>query len=353
MKKTITTIKIISLITLLILFPKASAYQELILRNIDGKPVRLIKVILDGEHFIVTSLASTWGDTLENLTKKVWWKTSLNGTFFCPDDYSYCNGTTHSNFERIYQGEAEKYSKYRPDTGIRWIFWFQRDGTPLLVNNNFGYMEGLDLSINKDKIYQFYFWLGNFPIILAYGEDILRWSEQEIDDKMKSKWNKHFICSTKDNTTIYMWAIWWINIYELPAYLKKNFDCYFALNLDAWYSSAMVYNGDVIERSNRRRIMDAFVVLTKDEYQKLNWYTPPAKTTYIQPIQYSLTTDDKIYIKNISKICHTFIERYGSDIKRKTISLFRKMLDAPKYQTAKDQKVIHEILINLYKIDDL
>ena len=144
-----------------------------------------------------------------------------------------------------------------------------------------------------------------------------------------------------------------MNIYELPNYLKKNFDCYFALNLDAGYSSAMVYDGEVLERSNRRRIMDAFVVLTKEEYQKLNGYVPPAQTKYIAPTQYQLTAADQEYINNISKICHTFIDKYGSDIKRKAISLFRKMLDAPKYQTTKDQRVIHEILVELYKVENL
>jgi hypothetical protein len=56
---------------LLSLISPVFSYQELIIRNIDGHPVRLIKVILDGEDFVVTSLAETGGDTLENLTKKV------------------------------------------------------------------------------------------------------------------------------------------------------------------------------------------------------------------------------------------------------------------------------------------
>lgn len=329
------------------------AYQELILRNIDGKPVRIIKVVLDGDDYLVTSLAETGGNTLENLTKQVWWITSLNWTFFCPDDYNYCNGKTHSNFERIFLWDGKSYSRYRPDTGIRWIFGLQKDGTPLFVQNNFWYMTGLNFPINRDKINDIFFWLWNFPILLAYGQDVVWASETEIDNKMKSSANKHFICSTKDQSTIYMWAIWWLTIYQLPAYLKKNFDCYFALNLDAWYSSAMVYKWDVIERSPRRRIMDAFVVLNRDQYEQLTNYSPPTKTPFDPGVQYKLTAKDRLYIQRISTICHTFIDKYGENLKRKVISLFRKMLDAPKYQTDKDQAIFHEILVNLYTVDKL
>ncbi len=329
------------------------AYKELILRNIDGKPVRIIKVILDGQDYIVTSLANTWGNTLENLTKQVGWTTSINGTFFCPDDYSYCNETTHSNFERIFLWDGKSYSRYRPDTGIRWIFGFTKSGTPLFVQNNFGYMTGLDFPINRDKINEIFFGLWNFPILLAYGQDVVWASESEIDHKMKSTANKHFICSTKDEKTIYMGVIWGIDIYHLPTYLQKNFNCYFALNLDAGYSSAMVYNWKVLERSRRRRIMDAFVVINRTQYQQLTKYTPPIQTPFKPGIQYQITAKDQKYINRISAICHTFINKYGETLKRKVISLFRKMLDAPNYQTPKDQAIIHQILINLYTVDKL
>ncbi|HCY20848.1 TPA: hypothetical protein DIC40_03185 [Patescibacteria group bacterium] len=78
------------------------AYKELIIQNIDKKPVRVIKVILDGQHYVVSSVAEDGGATLQELTKKVGGDTAVNGTFFCPDDYSSCGGTTHTNSERIY-----------------------------------------------------------------------------------------------------------------------------------------------------------------------------------------------------------------------------------------------------------
>ncbi|MDR3168649.1 MAG: hypothetical protein LBU27_02620 [Candidatus Peribacteria bacterium] len=48
-----------------------SAYQEMLIEERGGKPIRVIKVILDGEHFVVSSVAKEGGETLEDLTKKV------------------------------------------------------------------------------------------------------------------------------------------------------------------------------------------------------------------------------------------------------------------------------------------
>ena len=58
------------------------AYKEVLIENRGWKPVRVIKVVLDGQHFIITSLADNWWDTLENLVKKVWWDSGIMGHFF-------------------------------------------------------------------------------------------------------------------------------------------------------------------------------------------------------------------------------------------------------------------------------
>jgi len=55
----------------LFFFSFASAYQEILIEERGGKPIRVIKVILDGEHFVVSALAKNGGETLEELTKKV------------------------------------------------------------------------------------------------------------------------------------------------------------------------------------------------------------------------------------------------------------------------------------------
>ncbi|NOZ43655.1 MAG: phosphodiester glycosidase family protein [bacterium] len=190
-------------------------------------------------------------------------------------------------------------------------------------------------------------------MLLAYGQDVVRASSTEIDDKMEAKANKHFICSTKDQKTIYMGVVGGIDIYELPDYLQKNFKCYFALNLDAGYSSAMVYEDKVLERSDRRNIMDAFVVVDREQYKKLTQYEAPYHQPYHPSTNYQLTEQDQAYIDRVSAICHQFITQYGDNLKWKIISLFRKMLDAPQYDNPQNQAIFHQILIKLYTIDQL
>lgn len=142
-------------------------YKELIIENIDNKPVRVIKVVLDGEHYIVASPASDGGETIQTLAQKVGGDTAVNGTFFCPDDYSQC-ATTHTISERIFMGNGEDRSKYRPDTSIRMIFGFDQTGKPLLVQNNLGNEVDVGLRVKKDRVAfdSLYFGLGNFPVFL-------------------------------------------------------------------------------------------------------------------------------------------------------------------------------------------
>jgi hypothetical protein len=47
------------------------AYKELLIEKRGGRPIRVIKVVLDGEHFVVASPASDGGATTEELAKKV------------------------------------------------------------------------------------------------------------------------------------------------------------------------------------------------------------------------------------------------------------------------------------------
>jgi len=348
MKKLLFII-IISIISLSSTF----AYKELIIHNIADKPVRVIKVILDWEHYVVSSIALDWWNTLEALTEMVGWDTSINGSFFCPEDYTYCEGYTHTISERIFLWEAEKYSKYRSDMWIRWVFGFDIDGEPLFVQHNESDMPWLNLDYNIDKINKLYFWLWNFPVLLVDWENVLRGAEHTMDKKMRTAGNKHFICSTKDEKTIYMWVVWGVDMYMLTTFIKKHFDCYNAINLDAGNSAAMIYDWKVLQRSPRRFIMDAFVVLTKDEYKQFTNHTPPTKTKYKPANQYKLTLKDQEYILHIVDICEQILEKYGQDLKRKIIALARNVISSDKNQNYRAQTIRNEILIRLYTIDYL
>ncbi len=355
MKKNILSIVFYMIIVVSFSFLKNTVFaaKEIIIKNIDWKPVRIIKVVLDWKDFIITSVAWTWWDTLENLTKKVWWKTSINWVFFCPEDYSYCSWFTHTDFERIFLWNWEKYSKYRWDTWIRWIFWFKKNWKPLYVQKNLWYMEWLSLNTNAEKLNDLYRWLWNFPVLLVDWENVLWWSEHEFDKKMKSRWNKHFICSTINWNVIYMWVVWWINMYEMPNYLKKNFKCNFAINLDAWLSSSMIYNWRILERWKRRKIMDAFVVVNRQQYEKL--IKEKITDTYPSYITKDvfLTKQQSSFLKKADFITKLIKIKYWDSWKRKAIKIFRSVVSSKKYWSSWWQFVFNKILLDLFTIDKL
>lgn len=345
--------KILFVISFLFLFWNVFAYRELLIENRGGLPIRVIKVVLDGQDYVVSSVALNGWDTLENLTKKVWWNTAVNWVFFCPKDYGYCNWVTHTISERVYLWDGKTYSQFWPDTSIRAIFGFDKNWEPLLVQNNFWLHDvGYWSNVNKDKQNDLYFGLGNFPVFLDAWEDVAMGFVNYMDKKMETAWNKSFICSNQDNTTIYLWVVGWINLWNMPAYLKKNFGCWNAINLDAWASLWMIYSWLVLDRGTRRNVMDAFVVLNREEYIKLTWITPPEKTKYKPEFQYQLSSEDWKFVDKLDKIIKTIAKQYGEDYKWKIIKLIRWMFSSDKYDLDK-KTIFHEILIRAYTIDKL
>ncbi len=347
---------IIILVLWFFLESNSFAYKELIIQNIDKKPVRVIKIILDGQHYIVSSVAGDWWATLQQLTKKVGWDTAVNWSFFCPDDYSSCGKVTHTNSERIYLGNWASWSKYWPDTSIRMVFWFDKEWIPAFVQNNLGNMYDLWLWIKPDqeKLESLYFWIGWFPVFLLEGKNVVDWYNNYLDKKMKTAWNKTFICSTKDWSTIYMWVVWWINIPNMPDFLKKNFDCRNALNLDAGNSIGMIYSWFVLDQWSRTRIMDAFVVLTREQYIKLTGLTLSEKTPYDPENQYILTDTDNQKIKTIYNTLQSFISKKWSKQKRSFISILRSAVTSPKILANPQQHaIIKDLLWRLFIIKEL
>lgn len=329
----------------------ASAYQEILIENRGWHPIRVIKVILDWEHFVVSSVAGEWWETIQSLTKKVWWISSINWAFFCPKDYSNCD-RTFSYYERIFKWDWASYSQFWPDTSIRWIFWFTRDGSPLFVQNKISDWDvWLVSNINSERIRDLYFWISNFPVLLIEWDDVTAGATNYIDSKLTWKWNRNFICSTKDWKTIYMWYIWTIGVWDMASYLKENFGCYNALFLDAGASSAMVYSGKVLSQWSRKLITDAFVVVDRDVYLQLEW-TPSEVYSAYEP-DYEMTDSDRKQVQKFNKIIDAIYAKYGkSNYKTKLISLFRGM--ASKDTVSDSKKAIYnKVLIYLFTIGDL
>ena len=328
-----------------------SAYQEILIENRGWHAIRVIKVILDWEHFVVSSIAWQWWETIQALTRKVWWTSSINWAFFCPKDYSSCSDTI-SYYERIFKWDGASYSQFWPDTSIRWIFWFTQDGNPLLVQNKISDWDvGLVSNINSDRIGDLYFWISNLAVLHINWDDVTAWASEYIDSKMTWKWNRNFICSTEDWKTIYMWYIWTMSVWNMASYLKENFGCYNALFLDAWASSAMVYSGEVLSQWSRKLITDAFVVVDRNAYLSLGW-TP--SETYIPYVpDYEMTTSDWKKVKLLNDVIDEIYTKYGkSKYQTKLVKMFRWLVGK---DTVTDSKkaIYNKVLIHLFKIEDL
>ena len=331
------------------------AYRELLIENRGGKPIRVIKVVLDWQDFVITSLAWNWWETLESLVKTVWWDSGINGTFFCPADYSYCGGVTHSNFERIFLWDWASYSDSWPETSIRMIFWFDIEWKPFMAQRNYtDHDAGLKMNLNEDKLDDFEFWLSNYTVLLVEWQNVIDINSINFTSNMYSSANRNFICSTKDLSTIYMWVVWWISIPKLADYVKENFWCYNALALDAGASEAMVYDWNVLARSSRRKIMDAFVVVDRETYIKLTWYTPKNKTPYEPENQYELTEKDMKTIELFDSALKKLVKQKWSSFKNTEKKVLREVYSLDKYKYDFQRKaVFHELLIRLFTIDTL
>ena len=98
--------------------------------------------------------------------------------------------------------------------------------------------------------------------------------------------------------------------------------------------------------------MDAFVVLTREQYIKLTGITPPEKQAYQEDAKYNLNSDDRKFVDKLDKIIKSIVRQYWEDYKWKIIKLIRWMFSSDKYDIVK-KSIFHEILIRTYTIDKL
>ncbi len=202
--------------------------------------------------------------TTQQWVRNLWWEWGINWSFFCPAEksYAWCGGDNSTVSERFI--DWKDLSRYDQDTGVRWVFWFDKEGIPLFVQKNRWYVEWYARNTNEDKIWEIYEWIWNRPILLDEWYDPLMFYGDQIKyAKNLKKMSRNFICSTKDWNTIYMWFVRDKTIFEMPNYLEAQYWCFFALNLDAWYSSAMVYHDQHLVWPGRD-VVDGFVAVPKD-----------------------------------------------------------------------------------------
>jgi hypothetical protein len=99
--------------------------------------------------------------------------------------------------------------------------------------------------------------------------------------------------------------------------------------------------------------MDAFVVLTKAQYQKLTGYTPNGQADKITGYQgYLPTSGDFQKLSKIQSSLDQIFLMYGKNkYKQKFINRIRKMI-SPELSLA-DKRLYNQLLISLYTIDTM
>jgi len=236
-----------------VLFFQTTLANNYIEKSIDWYKFRLIKYDTKSKDYIFKIWVNLdySATSLRELMETNNWVSAINWVFFCPDSYRECGWKNFTKNERYLE-----WKKIWPElkTWDRVVFAIDK--------NNHSFLYQTD-KINKQDENKIYYWYANFPLLLEkwiskFQDYVDLWL---IDNKMKAKMQRNFICNDKTNRYIYNWYVSEIELDKLPELLIK-FWCYDALNLDAWYSSAMIYNAKSIIWPSRD-IMDWVIIERK------------------------------------------------------------------------------------------
>jgi hypothetical protein len=134
-------------------------------------------------------------------------------------------------------------------------------------NNRKWYMN----NTNQQRLWDIHYGIGNFPILVDNGVDVTIEMAHLIDSKMFNKATRSFICIPEAHDRVFMWFVPNKSMFEMGRFLIDNYGCHFAVNLDAWASSAMVVDDRHIV-GPWRRVVDGFVAIPKREFieKKIN-----------------------------------------------------------------------------------
>lgn len=272
---------------------------------IDWYRFRVVKYDTESKDYIFKIWVNPdyWATSLRELMEKNNWVSAINGVFFCPSSYKECGWKNFTNNERY----SEWFKIWTSiSTQDRVVFAVDKENNPFLYQTN---------KINPDKEEDIYYWFSNFPLLLQ--DWISKYQDYVdlglIDYKMKSKIQRNFICSDITWRYIYTWYVWDIALENLPDLLLK-FGCNNALNLDAWHSSAMIYNSRyivwpgrdildwvIIERKwlDTKKIIDNSSIMINAISKKISKISYQEKIDYIDNLMSSLTQlRTSIYEKN-------------------------------------------------------
>jgi hypothetical protein len=286
-----TIIKIIFTIYFLLWIYSVSA-NTYIEKTILWHKIKVIKYDLSSKDFIfkIWINKDQEATSLRDLMDKNNWISAVNWVYFCPADYSACKWKDFTINERYIDG---KKIAWYDDTWDRVVFALDKEKNPFLFQTN---------RINADKETEIYTWLWNFPLILQDWKNMIEYYREQwlIDKKMKASMSRNFICSDESWKNIYFWYIYDVILDHLHAVLTELW-CYNALNLDAWASSAMIYNARYIVWPGRN-VLDGLIIEriwlnTKELRDKLQPIIPKIEKI----IKFKTFVKQKKYLNDLSK----------------------------------------------------
>lgn len=222
----------------------------------------VLKIQLDWKSKIVVPTIDNWQDpqSLKTLTNRVWWTHAINWWFFQPASYT-TNNIPYTDGLRIF--EWKFYSKRGKDIASnRTVFWFDWDWKPMpLVERDWRYRE------NWWRENKWFIGMKNWMMMPTLVKNWINVavlnSEMNNDPKQWKAWEKTFICSTRDNSIVYMWYVSNVTFSSIANYIIDTFACYNAILLDGGWTRSMMYKSQYVVWP-WRDMMDAFVVIEWD-----------------------------------------------------------------------------------------
>lgn len=289
--------KIFIFILLNTLFYSTSSANNFIENIFNWKKIRVLEYEIWQNDYILKVWANENfnATSLRELMEKNNWVSAINWVFFCPADYRECWKQDFTRNERYLEG-IKFGSEY--STWDRVVFAWDKETKPFLFQTD---------KINKEKENDIFYWLSNYPLILqAWENKVPEYQEKWLlVANMKTKWTRNFICSTEDKTKIYTWLVYDISLLDLWEYLR-SFWCYDALNLDAWATTAMIYNGRYLAWPGRK-LLDAVIFERKWlDIKKLNELTENVKVSLKEKLQDFSTENKIIFLEKFLKAFQNF-----------------------------------------------
>ncbi len=301
-------------------FVNANNYIE---KKLDWHLIKVIKYDLKNSNFVfkIGVNLDYNASSLRDLMIKFNWVSAINWVFLCPEDYKECGWKNFTKNERYY-----KWYKIWD-----WISTWERVVFAISKNKK-AFLYQTD-KINPESEKNIYYGFSNFPLLLQ--DWISKIEDYKLDYKMKVKSKRNFICSDKNSNFILNWYVYNISLKELPDFLKK-LGCDNALNLDAWATSSMIYNGRNIIWPGRK-LLD-WVIIERKWLKTKN---------IVEKIEKIASIFDKQMKKNTKKERYNKTQKILKNIRKFRTDFYNK--NSKDLFNEKNEKVGYEITINSLK----